>query len=154
MQQLTQLLHMETKFLRSTGMPTLSPDWGLESLQSKGWSWAEPFRIRFTLSGDFLYLIYIFGGSPPSAISLILLTLFMNGGWMVKSLSPKARDRRDMGLTLESGKSPGGRNGNIIQYSCLENSTDTGGWWATVYGVTKSRRWLSTDTHTHTHTHG
>ena len=35
-------------------------------------------------------------------------------------------------------------NGNPLQYSCLENSTDRGTWWATVHGVTKSQPWLST----------
>ena len=33
--------------------------------------------------------------------------------------------------------SPGERNGNPLQYSCLENSTDRGAWWATVHGITK-----------------
>ena len=28
---------------------------------------------------------------------------------------------------------------HILQYSCLENAMDKGAWWATVYGVTKSR---------------
>ena len=31
-----------------------------------------------------------------------------------------------------SGRSPGERNGNPLQHSCLENSTDRGAWWATV----------------------
>ena len=31
-----------------------------------------------------------------------------------------------------SGRSPGEGNGFIIYYSCLENSTDRGAWWATV----------------------
>ena len=35
------------------------------------------------------------------------------------------------------------RNGNPLQYSCLENPMDRGAWWATVYGVTKSLTWLS-----------
>ena len=30
-----------------------------------------------------------------------------------------------------------------LQYSCQENSMDGGAWWATVYGVTKSRTRLS-----------
>ena len=30
-----------------------------------------------------------------------------------------------------SGISPGGRNGNPLQYSCLENPMDRGAWWAT-----------------------
>ena len=30
-------------------------------------------------------------------------------------------------------------NGNPLQSSCLESPMDTGAWWATVYGVSKSR---------------
>ena len=30
-----------------------------------------------------------------------------------------------------------------LQYSCLENPMDRGGWWATVHGATKSRTRLS-----------
>ena len=30
-----------------------------------------------------------------------------------------------------------------LQYFCLENSMDTGAWWATVQGVAKSQTWLS-----------
>ena len=40
------------------------------------------------------------------------------------------------------GKIPGERNDYPLQYSCLENSTDHGGWQATVHGVAKSRIWL------------
>ena len=43
----------------------------------------------------------------------------------------------DMGSILMSQRSPGGGNGNTLQYSCLENSMDRGDWWATVHGVTK-----------------
>ena len=35
-------------------------------------------------------------------------------------------------------RSPGGGNGNPLQYSCLENPTDSGAWWATVCGVPES----------------
>ena len=35
------------------------------------------------------------------------------------------------------------RNGNPLQYSCLENAMDRGAWRATVQGVTKSRTRLS-----------
>ena len=34
--------------------------------------------------------------------------------------------------------SPGEGNGNLLQYSCLENSMDRGAWWAIVHGVAKS----------------
>ena len=30
-------------------------------------------------------------------------------------------------------------NGTPLQYSCLENPTDGGAWWAAVYGVAQSR---------------
>ena len=36
-----------------------------------------------------------------------------------------------------SGRSPGGGNGNLLQYSCLENPMDRGAWWALVHGVTE-----------------
>ena len=42
-----------------------------------------------------------------------------------------------------SRRSPGEGNGYPFQYSCLENSTDRGAWWATVHGVAKSRTRLS-----------
>ena len=38
---------------------------------------------------------------------------------------------------LGSGRSPGEGNGNPLQYSCLENSTDRGAWRVTVHGVIK-----------------
>ena len=41
---------------------------------------------------------------------------------------------RDAGLIPELGKSPGVGNGNLSQYSCLENSMDRGAWGVTVYG--------------------
>ena len=30
------------------------------------------------------------------------------------------------------GRSPGGGNGNLLQYSCLKNPMDRGAWWAIV----------------------
>ena len=49
-----------------------------------------------------------------------------------------------MGSIPGSGRSLGERNGNPLQYSCLENPTNRGAWWATVHGVTKSQTRLST----------
>ena len=36
----------------------------------------------------------------------------------------------DAGSIPGSGRSPGGRYGNPLQYSCPENSMDRGAWWA------------------------
>ena len=41
----------------------------------------------------------------------------------------------DPGITPR--RSPGERNSNPLQCSCLENFTDRGAWWATVYGTAK-----------------
>ena len=49
----------------------------------------------------------------------------------------------DLGSIPGLGRSPGERNGNPLQYSCLENSMDRGAWWATVHGVAKSWAQLS-----------
>ena len=57
---------------------------------------------------------------------------------MVKNPPASAGDTRETGLTPELGKSPGGRRGNPLQYSCLENVVDRGVWWATVHGVAES----------------
>ena len=48
-------------------------------------------------------------------------------------------------MTPGSGRSPGGGNGNPLQYSGLEYSMDRGAWWAADSGVTKSQTQLSTD---------
>ena len=48
-------------------------------------------------------------------------------------------DIRDMGSIPGLGRSPGGGHGNPLQYSCLENPTDRGAWWATVHGIAKSQ---------------
>ena len=52
---------------------------------------------------------------------------------------PSTGDIRDTGLIPGSGRSPGGGNGNLLQYSCQENPTDRGAWWATVHRATKSQ---------------
>ena len=49
----------------------------------------------------------------------------------------------DPGSVPGSGRSPGERNGYLLQYSCLENSMDRGAWWATIHGVAKSQTQLN-----------
>ena len=64
-------------------------------------------------------------------------------GSVVKKLAVNAGDIGDMGSIPGSGRSPGGGNGNPVQYSSLENSMGRGAWWATIHGVTKSQTGLS-----------
>ena len=49
----------------------------------------------------------------------------------------------DAGSIPGLGRFPGEGNGNPFQYSSLENSMDTGAWWATVHGVAESKTQLS-----------
>ena len=62
---------------------------------------------------------------------------------MVKNSPASEGDTGDTGLIPGSGRSPGGRNGNLLQYSCLGNPMDRGDWRATVCGVAKSQTCLS-----------
>ena len=59
-------------------------------------------------------------------------------GAMVKNPPANAGEAGDVGLIPGLGRSPGVRNDNSLQYSCLKNPMDRGAWWATVHGVTKS----------------
>ena len=56
------------------------------------------------------------------------------GDSVVKNLPANAGD---VGLIPGLGRSPGGGNGNPLQYSCLGNPTDREAWRATVHGVAK-----------------
>ena len=59
---------------------------------------------------------------------------------VVKSLPARAGDARDVSSIPRSGRSPGEGNGNPLQYSCLENPTDS------------PRDCKESDTTEHTHT--
>ena len=71
---------------------------------------------------------------------------------MVKNQPDNAGDARDVGSIPGSGKAPGERNGNPLQYSFLGNSVHRGAWQATVHGVAKSWTRLSDFTFTFTFT--
>ena len=60
------------------------------------------------------------------------------GGSVVKNLPANAGDMGDVGSKPGSRRSPGGGNGNPLQYSCLENLMDRGAWCATVHRVAKA----------------
>ena len=63
------------------------------------------------------------------------------GGSGVKNPPANAGGTGDIGLILGLGRSPGGGNGNPLQYSCLGNHMDRGAWW-----FAKNQTWLSTCT--------
>ena len=67
------------------------------------------------------------------------------GGTVVKNLPASARNARGK-FDLCVRKIPWRRNGNPLQYSCLENFMDRRAWQATVHGVAKE---LDTTEHAH-----
>ena len=85
--------------------------------------------------------------SPPPFSSFLLLSFlqifgiflyvhyhqFPVRGSLVKNTPANAGDARDVGLIPDLGRSAGVGNGNPRRYSCLENPTDRGAWWATVH---------------------
>ena len=61
------------------------------------------------------------------------------GGTAVRTLPTSAGD---VGSIPGSRRPARGGNGNPLQYSCLENPTDSGAWWATVRRVERSQTQL------------
>ena len=57
---------------------------------------------------------------------------------VVRNPPANARDARHEGLIPGWGRSPGQRQGNPLQYSCLEDPMDGGTWWTTVHCVAES----------------
>ena len=58
---------------------------------------------------------------------------------MIRNPPASAGDTGNVGLNPDSERSPGVRNGHLLQNSCLCNSMDRGALWATVLGVAKSQ---------------
>ena len=82
------------------------------------------------------------------------------GKWLGGILAPPGGSEGkeftcDVGAAGEVGsipgslRSPGEGNGNLLQYSCLENPMDRGAWWATVQRFAKSWTRLSMPTFIH-----
>ena len=64
--------------------------------------------------------------------------LVPGGGSVLKNLPP-VQEAQGLSSVPWLGRSLGGGNGTLLQYSCLENPIDRGAWWAKVHWFTKSR---------------
>ena len=85
------------------------------------------------IAGSYNSSIFNFGGN--------CYTVFLGfpdnfGG---KEYACNAGDIGDSGSIPELGRSPGGGNGNSLQYSCLKKPMDRGAQWATVQSDEKSQ---------------
>ena len=72
---------------------------------------------------------------------------------VVKSHPANVGEAGDAGWIPELGRSLRRGNGNPLQYSCLENSTDREAWQTTVHGIAHSWTQLSVRVCMHAHTH-
>ena len=106
------------------------------------WWWHQNDVFLWISSIDDCPLIF------PYLFSLKCLSVILIGAsqvvLVVKNLpdNASARDGWDTGSIPGSGRSPGWKNGNPLQSSCLGNAMGRGAWWAAVHGVTKSQTGL------------
>ena len=77
------------------------------------------------------------GGGRDDICCVFLLNVSSPG--VLRFGKESAYNVGDPGSITGSGRSPGKGNGNPLQCSYLENSTDRGAWWAIVHGVAKSQ---------------
>ena len=84
-------------------------------------------------------LIVSFNFPETEWIKMVWYTYVFPGGSMLKNLSANSGDTEDVCLIPGSGRSPGGRNSDPLQYSYLENSMNREAWWATVHGSQRVR---------------
>ena len=88
----------------------------------------------------------------PGTTPLIVGTTEINWNFPVAQMVKNLPAKQDAGSVPGSGRSTGEGNGNLLQYSCLENPMHRGAWWATQSIGSQSHDW-AINTHTHTHTH-
>ena len=104
------------------------------------WSCYKKYRSRNTMW--YIYNLY------KSFLLLFFSSIWsFPGGPSGKKSACKCRRLRD--VFPGSGRSPGRGNGNLLQYSCLGNPMNRGGWWPTVHGASESQTRLSDWSHTH-----
>ena len=77
------------------------------------------------------------------ALLYSIYTMGFPDGSAVKNLPATAGSAKDLGSIPGSGRSPGGVNGNPLQYSCLKNPMDRRARQAIVHKVAKSQTRLS-----------
>ena len=130
--------------------PTLCDliDWNLAAFSDQGifsrqkyWSGLSfPTPVDLprdrTLISCFSYSAGGLFNAEPSGKPLIVDSSKESTWYLIVVKNPPT-NAGDIGLIPESGRSPGERNGNPLQYSCLRNPMDRETWWAAVHGVKK-----------------
>ena len=102
------------------------------------------YRNPLSLRTILCFRVMVIRFNFPFLCTLSTKDLGFPSGPVVKNLPANAEDAKNAALIPGWERSPDTGNGNLLQYSCLENSLDRGAWWATAHGVTKSWTQLST----------
>ena len=106
--------------------------------------WTE-LRMRGTFNFVF-NILFFWLSSHLWQVALVFHFSFEENSFYI--LKYKSIERKILGINT---RSPGGGNGNPLQYSCLENPIDRGAWRAAVHRVIKSQtqlKRLNTDINT------
>ena len=106
--------------------------------------WFKCYRYS---SSKEIFKIELWESSEPQFILLNSNSQILVGdmGFPCSSVGKEsASNAGDLGSIPGLGRSPGGGNGNPLQYSCLENPMDRRTWQATVHGVARVRHQLAT----------
>ena len=131
------LLILLSIFLRPTSPTKMSPPLFKEIDHVSCHCWKALFPILHIAEKGARYILLTQPRFLANAISKEGASLVTQ---VVKHLPSNVGN---LGSIPGSRRSPGGGNGNPLQYSCLENPMDRGAWWATVHGVAKSWTQLS-----------
>ena len=94
----------------------------------------------------FICLYFNFFQAHFMVFSIYVFSFFkLTLGCILKNLPGKGGDIRDMGWIHGFGRSPGVGHGHLLQYSCLENSTDRSlaGYSSWGHEESNMTKWLS-----------
>ena len=116
-------LHLDSVHLRSSAF-SVTPAILLKIKAGKG------FIIRQMWVGPFL--LTLINATKLGRLLTLSYNLDFPGGSHGKA---SAYNVGDLGSIPGSRRSPGERNGNPLQHSCLENLMDRKAWWAKVHGL-------------------
>ena len=103
-------------------------------------SWRKIFALGWfqMLQSDlWLQVCYV----CSCVLGVIVLLLGFPCGTSGKELACQCRRLKRHRFGPGVGRPPGGEHGSPLQYSCLENPTDRGTWWARVHGATIGYNW-------------
>ena len=135
-----------------TPLPSHSPSYPSGSSQctspehlphASNLDWWSVYHLFSDLSVNSLFLTFSF---LDKEVRVVFEWVSMSRNWQGLSggsvIKYPPANSGDTGLIPGSGRLHGEGNGNMLQYSCLENPMDRGAWWATVHGVAKSQTQL------------